>query len=60
MIISVFCNAASIILYSMLNSFINPAKFKQQTISLIKMGFISAVAFVLLVMMPDFLLWLYA
>jgi hypothetical protein len=24
------------------------------------MGFISAVAFVLLVMMPDFLLWLYA
>lgn len=58
--ISIFCNVASIILYSSLNKFINPVKFKNQIISLIKMGFISAIAFSFLVILPDLMLWFYS
>ena len=58
--ISIFCNVTSIILYSSLNKFINPVKFKNQIISLIKMGFITAIAFTFLVILPDLVLWFYS
>ena len=58
--ISIFCNVSSIILYSSINKFINPVKFKNLIISLIKMGFISAFAFTVLVLLPDLILWFYS
>ena len=57
--ISVFCNTASIILLSIMNRFVNPVKFRNLSISFIKMGFIAALAFSLLSVVPDILLWIY-
>ena len=59
MSISVFCNTASIVLLSITNKFVNPVKFKNLSITFIKMGFISGLAFAFLSMIPQFLLWLY-
>ena len=59
MAISAFCNIASIILYSIMDKFINPVKFKNQIVSYLKMGFISAVSFALLAVLPNILLWFY-
>lgn len=60
LIFSLFCNASSIMLYTSLNKFINPVKYKHQVITLIKIGFVSLLAVVLLSMIPDVLLWIYA
>jgi hypothetical protein len=57
--ITVFCNAASIILLSITNKFVNPVKFRNLSITLIKMGFITTLAFTLLSFVPDLLLWIY-
>ena len=60
MAISAFCNIASIILYSIMDKFVNPVKFKNQIVSYLKMGFISAVSFALLAVFPNILLWFYS
>ena len=57
--ISTFCNVASIILYSIMDKFVNPVKFKNQIVSYLKMGFISAISFALLAVLPNILLWFY-
>ena len=57
--ISTFCNVASIILYSNMDKFINPVKFKNQIISYLKMGFLTTLSFTLLAVLPNLLLWLY-
>lgn len=59
MAISAFCNIASIILYSIMDKFVNPVKYKNQIVSYLKMGFISAVSFTILAILPNILLWLY-
>jgi hypothetical protein len=58
--ISIFCNTASILLYPILTKFVNPVKFKHLIISFLKMGFTTSIAFSLLVVMPDIILWLYS
>jgi hypothetical protein len=57
--ISIFCNVASIILYSIVDKFINPIKFKNHIVSYLKMGFLTAIGFTLLAVMPNILLWFY-
>jgi len=59
MAISIFCNVASIILYSIIGKFVNPVKYKNQIISYLKMGFLTAVSFILLAILPNILLWFY-
>jgi len=58
--ISAFCNVASIILLANMSKFINPVKYRNLSINMIKMGFIAIVAFLLLSVLPDILVWLYA
>lgn len=58
--ISIFCNVASIILYSIMGKFVNPVRYKNQIISYLKMGFLTALSFTLLAMLPNILLWFYA
>ena len=57
--ISIFCNVASIILYSIVDKFVNPIKFKNHIISYLKMGFLTALGFTLLAVLPNILLWFY-
>ncbi len=57
--ISVFCNVASIILLTNMGKFINPVKYRNLSINMIKMGFIAIVAFLLLSVFPDILVWFY-
>jgi len=57
--ISVFCNVASIILLANMGKFINPVKYKNLSISMIKMGYITIVAFFFLSVFPDMLIWIY-
>ncbi len=59
MAISIFCNVASIILYSIIGKFVDPVKYKNQIISYLKMGFLTALSFTLLAMLPNILLWFY-
>jgi len=59
MAISIFCNVASIILYSLVGKFINPVKYKNQIILYIKIGFLATVSFTLLALLPDIMLWFY-
>jgi hypothetical protein len=59
MAISIFCNVASIILYSIMSKFVNPVRYKNQIISYLKMGFLTALSFTLLAMLPNILLWFY-
>jgi hypothetical protein len=56
---SVFCNVASIILYSIVDKFVNPVKFKNQIISYLKMGFLTALSFTLLSLLPNIILLFY-
>ena len=58
--ITVFCNVSSIILYSIMDKFVNPLKFKNQIVSYLKMGFLSALSFTLLAILPNILLWIYS
>jgi hypothetical protein len=58
--ISVFCNVTSIILLTNMGKFINPVKYRNFSINMIKMGFIAIIAFVLLSVLPDIYVWLYA
>jgi len=60
MAISAFCNVASIILYSIMDKFVNPVKFKNQIVSYLKMGFISALSVTMLAILPNILLWFYS
>jgi hypothetical protein len=57
--ITVFCNVASIILYSIVDKFVNPVKYKNQIISYLKMGFVTALSFAFLALMPNIMLWFY-
>ncbi len=57
--ISVFCNVAAIILLTNMGKFINPVKYRNLSISMIKMGYITIVAFLLLSVFPDLLIWIY-
>ena len=57
--ITMFCNVASIILYSIVDKFVNPVKYKNQIISYLKMGFVSALSFTLLALLPNIMLWFY-
>jgi hypothetical protein len=57
---SVFCNVASIILYSLMTNFTNPVKYKNLTLTFFKMGYITAMAFSILVILPNIMLWFYA
>jgi hypothetical protein len=58
--ISIFCNVASIILLTNMGKFINPVKYRNLSINMIKMGFITIIAFLFLSVFPDLLIWLYA
>jgi hypothetical protein len=58
-VFSVFCNVSSIILYSMMSSFTNPIKYKNLTLTFFKMGYITAMAFSILVILPNIMLWFY-
>jgi hypothetical protein len=58
--ISIFCNVAPIILYSIIGKFINPVRYKNQIISYIKMGFLTTLSFTLLALLPDIMLWFYS
>jgi hypothetical protein len=57
--ISIFCNVASIILYSIIDKFVNPVKYKNQIISYLKMGFLTALGFTILAILPNIMLWFY-
>ena len=57
--ISVFCNVASIILLTNMSKFINPVKYRNLSINMIKMGYISMIAFLLISVFPDLLIWIY-
>jgi hypothetical protein len=57
--ISIFCNVASIILYSIVDKFVNPVKYKNQIISYLKMGFLTTLGFTLLAILPNIMLWFY-
>jgi hypothetical protein len=58
--ISVLCNVGSIILYSIMDKFVNPVKYKNQIVSYLKMGFLTALSFTLLAILPNLLLWFYS
>jgi hypothetical protein len=57
--ISIFCNVASIILYSIVDKFVNPVKYKNQIVSYLKMGFLTALSFTILALLPNIMLWFY-
>jgi hypothetical protein len=57
--ISIFCNVASIILYSIIDKFVNQVKFKNQIISYLKMGFLTSLSFTLLSLLPNIILLFY-
>jgi hypothetical protein len=57
--ISTFCNVASIILYTIIDKFVNPVKYKNQIVSFLKMGFLTSISFTLLAILPNILLWFY-
>jgi hypothetical protein len=57
--ISLFCNSSSIVLLSVTNKFVNPVKYRNLSITFIKIGFVAAIAFTLLSIVPNFLLWIY-
>ena len=58
--ISIFCNVASIILFSIVGKFTNPAKYKNHIVTYLKMGFITIISFTLLAIFPNILLWFYS
>jgi hypothetical protein len=59
LLITIFCNAISIILYNILDKFVNPIKYKQQLVTFLKLGFTAAIGFTLLSVTPNLLLWFY-
>jgi len=57
--ICVFCNSSSIILLSVTNKFVNPVKYRNLSITFIKMGFVAALAFTVMSIIPNLFLWIY-
>lgn len=57
---SILCNALAVLVFSMLNKFTNQAKFKTYVITLVKMGFTTAITFAILVLLPELILWIYS
>jgi hypothetical protein len=59
MITALVSNASSIIIYANLERFTNPIKYKHRVITFIKFGFVSLIAFIVLSLLPDLLIWFY-
>ena len=59
LIVTIFSNATSILIYANLEKFTNTIKFKHRVITFIKIGFVTLIAFIILSIVPDLLIWIY-